>query len=88
MRTNKKDYLIVDGYNIINAWDELKSGAYKTGDDEKNIIIVILAILLASSVSQSMIDEAQSNCIDRCVRLDDLPYRTCKRDCRWDSGSH
>ena len=24
MRRNKKDYLIVDGYNIINAWDELK----------------------------------------------------------------
>ena len=25
MRKNKKDYLIVDGYNIINAWDELKN---------------------------------------------------------------
>ena len=24
MRLNKKEYLIVDGYNIINAWDELK----------------------------------------------------------------
>ena len=24
MRFNKKEYLIVDGYNIINAWDELK----------------------------------------------------------------
>ena len=24
MRRNKKEYLIVDGYNIINAWDELK----------------------------------------------------------------
>ena len=24
MRRNKKDYLIVDGYHIINAWDELK----------------------------------------------------------------
>ena len=23
-RTNKNSYLIVDGYNIINAWDELK----------------------------------------------------------------
>ncbi len=27
MRKNKKDYLIVDGYNIINAWDELKEVA-------------------------------------------------------------
>ncbi|MGL5347077.1 MAG: NYN domain-containing protein [Peptostreptococcaceae bacterium] len=24
MRRNSKSYLIVDGYNIINAWDELK----------------------------------------------------------------
>ena len=24
MRFNKKEYLIVDGYNIINSWDELK----------------------------------------------------------------
>ena len=24
MRRNKKDYLIVDGYNIINSWDEIK----------------------------------------------------------------
>ena len=23
-RTNKNSYLIVDGYNIINAWDRLK----------------------------------------------------------------
>ena len=23
-RTNKNSYLIVDGYNIINAWDGLK----------------------------------------------------------------
>ena len=23
-RTNKNSYLIVDGYNIINAWDNLK----------------------------------------------------------------
>ena len=24
MRRNTQSYLIVDGYNIINAWDELK----------------------------------------------------------------
>jgi len=24
VRRNIKEYLIVDGYNIINAWDELK----------------------------------------------------------------
>ena len=42
-RTNKNSYLIVDGYNIINAWDELKeiSKADLEGAREKLIRIPI-----------------------------------------------
>ena len=43
MRRNIKSYLIVDGYNIINAWDELKDIARTDleGAREKLIDIII-----------------------------------------------
>jgi len=39
MRRNKKDYLIVDGYNIINAWDELKEIALTDLDHAREKLI-------------------------------------------------
>lgn len=39
MRRNIKSYLIVDGYNIINAWDELKEIAQTDLDSAREKLI-------------------------------------------------
>ena len=42
-RTNKNSYLIVDGYNIINAWDDLKEIAkYSLEDSREKLIHYII----------------------------------------------
>ena len=40
-RTNKNSYLIVDGYNIINAWDGLKEISKEINIDMENATIDI-----------------------------------------------
>lgn len=39
MALNKKDYLYVDGYNVINAWSELKSLQKHSLEDARNKLI-------------------------------------------------
>jgi hypothetical protein len=42
MRRNIKSYLIVDGYNIINAWDELKYIAKTDLEDAREKLIDVI----------------------------------------------
>lgn len=42
MRRNTKNYLIVDGYNIINAWDELKNIAKINLEDAREKLIDVI----------------------------------------------
>ena len=39
MRRNKNHYLIIDGYNIINAWDNLKELAKEDLEDSREKLI-------------------------------------------------
>ncbi|MCH1958824.1 NYN domain-containing protein [Romboutsia hominis] len=42
MRRNVKSYLIIDGYNIINAWDELKDIAQTSLESAREKLIDII----------------------------------------------
>ncbi|MEG1870650.1 MAG: NYN domain-containing protein [Peptostreptococcaceae bacterium] len=43
MRSNLNSYLIIDGYNIINAWDELKEvSRYSLEDSREKLIHYII----------------------------------------------
>ncbi|MBS4534022.1 NYN domain-containing protein [Clostridium sp. D2Q-14] len=43
MSTNKREYLFVDGYNIINAWENLRSISKISLDSARNELIEIMA---------------------------------------------
>lgn len=43
MKTSAKEYLFVDGYNIINAWDNLKRIAKRDLDGARNELIETMA---------------------------------------------
>ncbi|MGO1369154.1 MAG: NYN domain-containing protein [Senegalia sp. (in: firmicutes)] len=43
MGSNKKEYLFIDGYNIINSWARLKSASEVNLDNSRNELIEIMA---------------------------------------------
>lgn len=43
MRSRSEEYLIVDGYNIINAWDKLKNLSNVSLDTARNELVDIMA---------------------------------------------
>lgn len=43
MKSQKKEYLFVDGYNIINCWEELRRISGENLDDARNELIDIMA---------------------------------------------
>ena len=65
-RTNKNSYLIVDGYNIINAWDELKeiSKADLEGAREK-LIHYIIEYALNDEQSQKQKDKIYGELLEK-----------------------
>lgn len=75
------------------AMRELKTGAYKTDGGDRTrtwlwVAVAAVTAFLLSSISKNVSDSKVRDCIDRCVRIDDMPYEACKSDCRYDSGSH
>lgn len=42
-RNSPKEYLFVDGYNVINSWDDLKKKAQISFEEARNDLIEILA---------------------------------------------
>ena len=75
----------------LRAMDELEENAVKSSTAEGVALGVFATLFLSSASSASSgaaYDSLVRDCINRCMRWDDLPYRFCKRDCLYDYNTH